>query len=97
MRVLASVDVALKVASDTMRDMLHSQDPVTFSTIPKLQSKLLIFVQKTTCPPLFSAHFHERKGVVWSLRVVFTTQRRVIGRNGQMVSLSFTETETAKI
>ena len=42
MRVLASVDLAVKVASDTMRASLHSQDPVTFSTVPKPQSKFRI-------------------------------------------------------
>ena len=61
-RVLATVELGVKVASDTIRSS-QSQDPVTFSTFPNGQSKSWMGTQKTVRSLLSSEHFHNSKCV----------------------------------
>ena len=79
MIVLASVELGVNVASDTMIEPPQSHDPIILSTFPKAQLKVTISLQIKKLSALAAVHFHERKGEGSWLTVVFTTQRRVIG------------------
>ena len=69
--------LGMKVASDVMTVSSHSQEPVTFTTLPNSQLKSRMVSHMTNFSLLLPEHLHERKGGCWFEG--FTIQRTVTG------------------